>query len=312
MSTGLVLDPLFQKHETDLDHPESPERLVAVADALAAAGLIERTVPVPLREATRDELTRVHSPTYVEAVLAMIRDGARYLAGGDVSVCRASGDVARTATGSLLEAVDLVMTGKITNAFCALRPPGHHATATQAMGFCIFNHAAAAARHAQVVHGAERVAILDWDVHHGNGTQDIFYEDGTVLFCSTHQSPWYPGSGSASESGEGAGAGTTINRPFPAGAGREEILGAFTDVFLPAVETFRPDLIVISAGFDSRAGDPLGRFRLTDEDFADLTRAVMDSAGRMCGGRIVSTLEGGYNVPGFASAVSTHVAALAA
>ncbi len=310
MSTGLVLHPIFKKHETELGHPESPRRLDAVESALSdVAG---NAVPIPIREATIEELARAHSPKYIESVLAMIRDGARYLAGGDVSVCRDSGIIARTATGSVLNAVDRVMSGECANAFCAVRPPGHHATASRAMGFCIFNNVAAAARHAQEVHGAARVAILDWDVHHGNGTQDIFYDDASVLFCSTHQSPWYPGTGAASETGEGAGEGFTINRPFPAGAGRAEILCAFTSDFLPAVADFRPDLILISAGFDSRAGDPLGQFLLTDTDFADLTRAVLDTASACCGGRVVSVLEGGYNLRGLGSAVRAHVAVLMA
>jgi acetoin utilization deacetylase AcuC-like enzyme len=204
-----------------------------------------------------------------------------------------------------------VLRGEVANAFCAVRPPGHHATTDRAMGFCIFNNVAIAARHAQAVHGVERVAILDWDVHHGNGTQDIFYEDGSVLFCSTHQWPWYPGTGAANERGVGPGEGLTINRPFRAGAGIAEIGGAFFDEFLPAVREFRPDLILLSAGFDSRAGDPLGEFRLDDEDFAALTRAVCETAADVCDGRVVSVLEGGYALAGLASAATAHLTVLA-
>lgn len=178
------------------------------------------------------------------------------------------------------------------------------------MGFCLFNNVAIAAKYAQTKYGAERVLIADWDVHHGNGTQDIFYGDGSVLFFSTHQFPWYPGTGDPSETGAGAGAGKTINCPFPAGAGREQIIGAFEHQLLPVARDFRPDLILISAGFDSRAGDPLGLFRLTDDDFRDLTLLMINLAAEHCNGRLVSVLEGGYSLEGLALAGEAHVRAL--
>ncbi len=307
---ALLLDDTFRLHATAPCHPESPARIDSIRQAFDAGGLSKSATPLAAREASLDELARAHDPAYVETVLRRIRSGIDELAGGDVSVCAASGHVARLAAGGAIAAVDAVCSGSSQTAFCATRPPGHHATPDRAMGFCIFNNVAVAARHAQATHGIERVCILDWDVHHGNGTQDIFYRDGTVLFASTHQSPWYPGTGQRSETGEGAGAGLTLNHPFAAGAGRAEIVGAFQTEILPAVRDFRPDLILISAGFDSRAGDPLGSLLLDDRDFVDLTTAVRDTATAICGGRVVSILEGGYSLSGLASATAAHAKAL--
>ena len=281
-------------------------------EGLKRAGLQERLARVEPRAATEEELLLCHTPAYLRVARHDVQSGRRYLSTGDTSITPNSWDVAARAAGGVLQAVDAVMAGRARNAFCAVRPPGHHATASRGMGFCLFNHAAIAARYAQRRHGAERVLIVDWDVHHGNGTQDIFYSDPTVLFFSTHQWPLYPGTGRADETGAGAGEGTTMNFPFPAGSGRREILGAVENSLVPAAERFRPDLVLISAGFDSRTGDPLGRFTLTDRDFADLTRAVMEMAARHADGRIVSTLEGGYNLSGLASAAAAHVEALLA
>jgi acetoin utilization deacetylase AcuC-like enzyme len=203
-----------------------------------------------------------------------------------------------------------VVKGVAKTAFCVIRPPGHHANAVKGMGFCVLNNVAIAARYARRRLGIERVLIVDWDVHHGNGTQDIFYEDGSVFVFNTHQAPWYPGTGAANETGAGEGKGTTLNCPFPAGSGREEILGAFEKQLVPAMEKFRPELVMISAGFDSREGDPLGNFRLTDKDFADLTKLVRGIAEKSAGGRVVSMMEGGYNLVGLASAATAHVQAL--
>jgi acetoin utilization deacetylase AcuC-like enzyme len=210
----------------------------------------------------------------------------------------------------VLSAVDAVFSREVQNAFCLVRPPGHHASAARGMGFCLFNNVAVAAKYAQRKYSAERVLIADWDVHHGNGTQDIFYEDGSVLFFSTHQSPWYPGTGARSEIGEGAGAGKTINCPLPAGSGAVEVVGAFREQLLPAARDFKPDLILLSAGFDSRIDDPLGQFLLTDSDFRELTSMMLDLAADHCDGRVVSVLEGGYNLEGLALATEAHVRTL--
>jgi acetoin utilization deacetylase AcuC-like enzyme len=284
--------------------------LDAVLRGLGEAGLLNRLARVDARAATEEELLLCHTREYLSTAKRDVESGRPYLSTGDTDIAPNSWEVAARAAGGVLNAVDAVVSGKARNAFCAVRPPGHHATRNRGMGFCLFNNVAVAARHAQRKHGLERMLIVDWDVHHGNGTQDIFYSDPSVFFFSTHQWPLYPGTGRADETGEGAGRGTIMNRPFPAGAGRAEILGAVQDSLLPAAERFQPDLVLISAGFDSRAGDPLGRFTLTDRDFADLTRAAMEIADRYAGGRVVSVLEGGYNLEGLARASAAHVEAL--
>jgi acetoin utilization deacetylase AcuC-like enzyme len=309
-ATALLADPIFREHLAGREHPERPERFDAVLWGLRQAGLLERMLRVDRRAATEEELLLCHTPEYLRTAKHDVLSGRPCLSTGDTDITPNSWDVAAQAAGGVLNAVDAVATGMARNAFCAVRPPGHHATAGRGMGFCLFNNAALAARHAQRRHGLERALIVDWDVHHGNGTEDIFYSDPTVFYFSTHQWPLYPGTGRADETGEGAGEGATMNFPFPAGSGRKEILGAVENSLAPAAERFRPDLVLISAGFDSRLGDPLGRFTLTDRDFADLTRAVMEIAARHAGGRVVSVLEGGYNLDGLAAAAAAHVEAL--
>jgi acetoin utilization deacetylase AcuC-like enzyme len=263
--------------------------------------------PIASRPATEDELRLCHSDEYLAIARRDVASGQGYLSTGDTDVTLNSWDIASRAAGGVLNAVDAVCRGEVANAFCAVRPPGHHANAGRGMGFCLINNVALAARHAQKQHGVDRVLIVDWDVHHGNGTQDIFYEDGSVFFFSTHQWPLYPGTGRANETGYGEGAGATMNFPFPAGSGRKEILGAVEQSLIPAAAAFRPELVLISAGFDSRTGDLLGRFELTDRDFADLTKAVKEIADGSAGGRVVSLLEGGYNLEGLARAAEEHV-----
>jgi acetoin utilization deacetylase AcuC-like enzyme len=304
--TGLAADALCKEHHTGARHPERPERFDAALDALEGLALH----PIEPRVATEDEISLCHGLQYIRLVEREILNGFHELSTGDTIISARSLDAALRATGATLNAVDAVFNKQVRNAFCIVRPPGHHATPTKGMGFCIFNNIAIAARYAQRKYGVERVLIADWDVHHGNGTQDIFYTDGTVFFFSTHQYPWYPGTGAPEETGEGAGAGMTMNCPFPAGSGRREILGAFEQMLAPAAKKVKPELVLISAGFDSRIDDPLGNFLLTDADFADLTRLMLEIANQSAGGRVVSVLEGGYNLTGLASAVRSHVQAL--
>jgi acetoin utilization deacetylase AcuC-like enzyme len=307
MQTALLLDALYKKHNTGAGHPERPDRYDAVTHALEQAELLDRMPRVKPRLATDDELALVHARQYIELVRREIPTGVAQLSTGDTDVCPETLNVALNAVGGVLNAVDKVFSKDCGNAFCAVRPPGHHATPTRGMGFCVFNNVAIAARYAQKKYGAERVLIADWDVHHGNGTQDAFYRDGSVLFFSTHQAPWYPGSGAASERGDGKAEGRILNRPFPADSGRAQIFTAFHDDLQKAAETFHPDFVLISAGFDSRAGDPLGRFRLTDHDFRDMTHVMLSIAEKYAGGRLVSLLEGGYSLTGLAAGVRAHV-----
>ena len=304
-------DAACRKHDAGPGHPEQPARYDAVLAALEKAGLLAQMRAVPPHAMKRDDLLLVHTAEYLDLAEREIRAGAEQLSTGDTGVGAHSWEAAMAAAGCALAATEAVVKGDAKTAFCLVRPPGHHASAARGMGFCIVNNIALAARHAQKRLGVERVLIVDWDVHHGNGTQDIFYADGSVFFFSTHQSPWYPGTGRADETGEGRGKGTTLNCPLPAHSGRAEIFGCFERRLVPAMEKFRPELVLISAGFDSRKGDPLGQFLLTDADFADLTRIVRGIADKTAQGRVVSLLEGGYNLRGLASAATAHVAALA-
>jgi acetoin utilization deacetylase AcuC-like enzyme len=291
-------------------HPERPERFDAVIEALRQAGSLDRMLHLAPRSATEEELLLCHTPAYLQVARHDVETGRHYLSTGDTDIDGHSWDAAVRAAGGALNAVDAVAAGRARNAFCVVRPPGHHANASRGMGFCLLNNIALAARYAQRRHGMERVLIVDWDVHHGNGTQDIFYSDPSVFFFSTHQWPLYPGTGRADETGDGQGQGTTTNFPFPAGSGRKQILGAVENSLMAAADRFQPDLVLISAGFDSRIGDLLGQFTLTDRDFTDLTRRVMEIADRHAGGRVVSMLEGGYSLQGLASAAAAHVDAL--
>ena len=310
--TQVFYDPAMLRHEPEGDHPENPKRLDAAMESVRALERQSRLTVVAPRPATEDEILRVHTPQYLKLVGAEVEAGRRTLSTGDTAISSGSLGAALAAAGTVVSAVDAVVSGRARHAFCAVRPPGHHASQARGMGFCVFNNIAIGARHAARAHGIERILIADWDVHHGNGTQAVFWSDGSVLFFDTHQHPWYPGTGSPAETGEGKGRGRIVNRPFPAGAGRDEILGAFRTELVPAAERFRPQLVMISAGFDSRAGDPLGKFTLTDADFAELTAIVAGIARQHAGGRLVSVLEGGYSRDGLARAVGAHVDRLSA
>lgn len=310
MKTGLLLDRAFTEHDPGDHHPEAPGRIEAIINELTASGVADSCKPLPERSVTDDEVLLAHTDGYLKTVLREIDGSSGQLSTGDTNFGPNSLEVARKAAGGLLGAVDGVISGELRNAFCAVRPPGHHATPDRGMGFCIFNNAAIAARYAQQKHGLERVVIIDWDVHHGNGTQDIFYEDGSVFYFSTHQHPWYPGTGMKEETGSGQGKNTTLNTPLPAGSGMAEIEAAFRGPFTAKMKEFKPDLVIISAGFDSRLDDPLGQLTLSDKDFASLTRILSEMAGEFSEGRLVSVLEGGYNQAGLALAVRHHLEAL--
>ncbi|MFN9546718.1 MAG: histone deacetylase [Cyanobacteriota bacterium] len=308
--TGLVWEPRCQGHQPGAGHPESPRRLEAIRRGLESADLWRRCLPLSARAATETELLRCHTPTYLATVQADLAAGLPDLSTGDTAISAHSEEAARFAAGGALVAVEAVMAGRVRQAVAAVRPPGHHATGERGMGFCLYNNVALAARHAQAVCGCERVLIVDWDVHHGNGTQAIFWRDPSVMFFSVHQSPLYPGSGAATERGEGPGEGFTLNCPLPPGSGGAEVLNALRTRLAPAAEAFRPSLVLVSAGFDGMRGDPLADFQLLPADVAALTTLVMEIAWRHAAGRLVSVLEGGYRLDNLAAGVAAHVGAL--
>jgi len=308
--TGLVTDPAFLDHDTGPSHPESPRRLEAIRRALDAAEYRDRLLAIAAAPADRAWLETVHTARHVDRIARAIPSSGLAYLDADTPVSPGSYHAALTAVGGTLAAIDAVMTGRVANAFCAVRPPGHHAEPSRAMGFCLFNNVAVGARYAQRRYGLARVLILDWDVHHGNGTQAAFYDDPTVLYVSLHQYPWYPGTGSRDEVGERPGEGFTLNVPLAAGRGDDEYLKAFDERIAPAVRAFAPDFILISAGFDAHRDDPLAGMRVTEEGFAAMTRLVASWAADSCEDRIVSCLEGGYDLDALGRSVEAHVAEL--
>ncbi len=305
--TGFVYDPLYLEHHTGPGHPERPERLTAILRELKESALDQRLLAIKATAARREQVTAVHAADYLDRVVDICRRAPAFVDSPDVPVSKRSWEVALLAAGGVLAAVDAVVRGKAANAFCAVRPPGHHALVDQAMGFCLINNVAIAARHLQQRHKLAKVLIVDWDVHHGNGTQDIFYRDGQVFYFSVHQFPFYPGSGRQTERGEGPGLGATLNVPLPAGSGDRAYLEAFERRLEPAAVDFHPDFVLISAGFDAHEDDILGQMEVTTDGFAALTRVVRRIAEQCCQGRIVSVLEGGYDLKGLAASVAAHV-----
>ena len=306
-ATQVFYDPATLNHEPGASHPERPQRMTAVLESVRALEKLGRVAVATPRPATEDEILAVHTLPYMNKVRAEIGAGRRTLSTGDTDLSAGSWAAALAAAGTVVSGVEGVMTGLARHSFCALRPPGHHASQSRGMGFCIFNNIAIGARYAQRRHGVERVLIADFDVHHGNGTQEVIWSDGSVLFFDTHQHPWYPGTGLPNEQGESKGRGLIMNNPFPSGSGRKEILGAFREALVPAAERFKPQLVMVSAGFDSRTGDPLGQFTLTDDDFGDLTGVAVEIARQHAGGRLVAVLEGGYSLEGLQRAVRAHL-----
>jgi acetoin utilization deacetylase AcuC-like enzyme len=306
MSTLLITHPACLDHLTPPGHPERPDRLRAIARALDGEQFRE-LVRVEAPAASLEAIARCHPMSYVTAIRDATPTEGMVRIDADTSMSPGSFEAALRAAGGALHAVDEVMTNKANNAFVATRPPGHHAETARPMGFCLYNNAAIAARHAQKQHGAERVAIVDFDVHHGNGSQEIFWSDKTVMYGSTHEMPLYPGTGAVSERGEHN---TIVNAPLRAGDGGEKFRAAMENAILPRLRDFRPDLVVISAGFDAHRRDPLANLQLVEADFAWATQKLMEIADQSARGRVVSVLEGGYDLEGLANSAAAHVTAL--
>ncbi|MFM8333059.1 MAG: histone deacetylase family protein [Candidatus Methylumidiphilus sp.] len=307
MATFYYTHPSFLAHDTGTGHPENPFRLRAIDTVLQRPEFAAlRKIEAPRAEV--GQIVRVHSQAHYDTVMHGIpQQGIRHL-DPDTPVSPGSGEAALRAVGAVCAAVDAVFKGEARNAFCGVRPPGHHAEPGRAMGFCLFNNVAIAAEHARHTHGIKRVAIIDFDVHHGNGTQHAFDKNPDMLYASTHQFPWYPGSGAASETGVG----NIFNVPLPAGSGSAEFRAAMESKILPAIARFKPELILVSAGFDAHAGDPLSSLRLVEDDFAWITRELLQLAAQHCGGKLVSVLEGGYNLEALGESAGAHVRELLA
>jgi acetoin utilization deacetylase AcuC-like enzyme len=308
MTTAIVHHPVFEKHDTGPGHPETPERYATVMAALRGdSELWSEVIEIEADEARRSEIQSCHSPQHYKHVERVVNEGTGFL-DGDTTVSVYSLEAALRGAGAACRAVDALMEGEASTAFVPVRPPGHHATPDRAMGFCLFNNVGVAARYAQSRHKEiERVAIIDWDVHHGNGTQGIFYDDPSVYYFSMHQYPWYPGTGTRSETGHGRGRGYTLNVPLRAMTPVNEQRRAFDSAIGDMAAEFTPDLIMISAGFDAHESDPLGQLLLQNADFVQMTSVLKQWANESCAGRIVSCMEGGYNLETLGDTVRSHV-----
>jgi acetoin utilization deacetylase AcuC-like enzyme len=308
MPTGLVYDPAYLQHRTGR-HPENADRLRKILEALQGdPALWDSLLKISPRPVEDQDITRCHSARLIDHLQSLCESGESFV-DMDTVICPDSYDVSRLAAGAVVASVDAVMTGQVGSAFALVRPPGHHATPGAAMGFCLFNNAAIGARYAQERYGVENVVIIDWDVHHGNGTQDIFYRDRSVFYFSTHQYPYYPGTGSLDERGEGEGEGFNLNIPLAAGTEARLHREVFVQGLNIIEQKLPPDLVIISAGFDSGRGDPLGGLMLEDSDFSDMTSLVLEMADKHSA-RVVSVLEGGYNLSTLGQTVKTHIEAL--
>ena len=303
--TAFIYHPEYLNHDTGPEHPERPDRLRASLAALQQSDVWDQLHHIEPQPATTEQIAYAHNPGYSEHIRQSCESAIPL--SYDTPIGHESYEIALLSAGGVLCAAEAVATNQVKNAFAMVRPPGHHATPGQSMGFCLFNNIAIAARYLQREHGVGKVAIVDWDVHHGNGTQDIFYEDGSVFFFSIHQSPLYPGTGSRNERGSGNGRGTTLNVPMPPGIGDDEYIKVFEDVLIPALQGFLPEFILISAGFDAHHLDPLAHMDLTAAGFATLTDLVLDVAEEVASGNVVSALEGGYSLQGVSESVVAHV-----
>jgi acetoin utilization deacetylase AcuC-like enzyme len=302
LKTGIVKDSRYLQHATGSAHPESPARLMAVYEMLDNPHMSWKYIDIEPREASRDEIAYVHTLPYIDQVASTAGKNCVFL-DSDTIACGETYEIAKLAAGGMCNAIDSVMTGEVENAFALVRPPGHHASAGSSAGFCVFNNIAIGAMHAIKKHGLKKIMIVDWDLHHGNGTQSIFYSDRRVVYFSTHQYPYYPGSGGLHEIGEGQALGYTVNVPLHHGAVNGTFIAALHKILKPIALAFEPELILVSAGFDTYFQDPLGGMRVTPEGYAAMARVLLNIADKCCSGRVVAVLEGGYNTVGLARSV---------